>query len=30
MLVMREQPFIMATKALGYSHLRAIFRHALP
>ena len=29
MLVMREQP-IMATKALGYSHLRAIFRHALP
>ena len=30
MLVMRVQPFIMATKALGYSHLRAIFRHALP
>jgi peptide/nickel transport system permease protein len=30
MLVMREQPFIMATKALGFSHLRAIFRHALP
>jgi peptide/nickel transport system permease protein len=30
MLVMREQPFIMATKALGFSHVRAIFRHALP
>ena len=30
MLTMREQPFMMATKALGYSHLRAIFRHALP
>jgi len=30
MLVLREQPFIMATKALGYSHPRAIFRHALP
>jgi peptide/nickel transport system permease protein len=30
MLVMREQPFIMATKALGFSHIRAIFRHALP
>lgn len=30
MLTMREQPFMMATKALGYSHFRAIFRHALP
>ena len=30
MLAMREQPFLMSTKALGYSHLRAIFRHALP
>ncbi len=30
MMVLREQPFMMATKALGYSHLRAIFRHALP
>jgi peptide/nickel transport system permease protein len=30
MLVLRELPFIMSTKALGYSHLRAIFRHALP
>lgn len=30
MLALREQPFIMSTKALGYSHLRAIFRHALP
>jgi len=30
MLALREQPFMMATKALGYSHLRAIFRHALP
>ena len=30
MLAMREQPFLMSTKALGYSHVRAIFRHALP
>lgn len=30
MLALREQPFILATRALGYSHLRAIFRHALP
>lgn len=30
MLALREQPFIKSTKALGYSHLRAIFRHALP
>ena len=30
MLVLRELPFIMSTKALGYSHFRAIFRHALP
>lgn len=30
MLTMREQPFMLATKALGYSNARAIFRHALP
>ena len=30
MLSMRELPFMMATKALGYSHARSIFRHALP
>jgi peptide/nickel transport system permease protein len=30
MLALRELPFMMATRALGYSHLRAIFRHALP
>jgi peptide/nickel transport system permease protein len=30
MLAMREQPFLMSTKALGYSPVRAIFRHALP
>jgi peptide/nickel transport system permease protein len=30
MLVMREQPFMLATKALGYSHRRAILRHAVP
>jgi peptide/nickel transport system permease protein len=30
MLVVREQPFMVATTALGYSHRRAILRHALP
>ena len=30
MLAMKEQPFMLATKALGYSNTRAIFRHALP
>jgi peptide/nickel transport system permease protein len=30
MLVMREQPFMLATKALGYSDRRAILRHAVP
>jgi peptide/nickel transport system permease protein len=30
MLAMREQPFMLATRALGYSTPRAIFRHALP
>lgn len=30
MLVMREQPFMLATTALGYTHRRAIFRHAVP
>lgn len=30
MLVLREQPFMLATKALGYSSRRAIFVHALP
>lgn len=30
MLVLREQPFMLATKALGYSPRRAIFVHALP
>jgi peptide/nickel transport system permease protein len=30
MLAMKEQPFMLATKALGYSNARAIFRHALP
>ncbi len=30
MLVVREQPFMVATTALGYSRRRAIFRHALP
>jgi peptide/nickel transport system permease protein len=30
MLVMREQPFMLATKALGYTNRRAIFRHAVP
>ncbi len=30
MLVVREQPFMVATAALGYSRRRAILRHALP
>jgi peptide/nickel transport system permease protein len=30
MLVLREQPFMLATTALGYSRSRAILRHALP
>jgi peptide/nickel transport system permease protein len=30
MLVLREQPFMLATTALGYSRRRAIFRHAVP
>jgi peptide/nickel transport system permease protein len=30
MLVMREQPFMLAAKALGYTDRRAIFRHAVP
>lgn len=30
MLVLREQPFMLATTALGYSKWRAIFRHAVP
>jgi peptide/nickel transport system permease protein len=30
MLVLREQPFMLATIALGYSRHRAILRHALP
>jgi peptide/nickel transport system permease protein len=30
MLVVREQPFMVATTALGYSRRRAIIRHALP
>lgn len=30
MLVVREQEYIMAARALGYSPLRIIFRHALP
>jgi peptide/nickel transport system permease protein len=30
MLVLREQPFMLATTALGYSKRRAILRHALP
>lgn len=30
MLVLREQPFMLATIALGYSRRRAIMRHALP
>jgi peptide/nickel transport system permease protein len=30
MLVLREQQFMLATTALGYSRSRAIFRHAVP
>lgn len=30
MLVLREQPFMLATTALGYTKKRAIFRHAIP
>jgi peptide/nickel transport system permease protein len=30
MLVLREQQFMLATTALGYSKRRAIFRHAVP
>jgi peptide/nickel transport system permease protein len=30
MLVLREQPFILAARGLGYSNARIIFRHALP
>jgi len=30
MLVMREQPFMLATTALGYRRRRAIIRHAIP
>jgi peptide/nickel transport system permease protein len=30
MLVLREQPFMLATTALGYSRTRAILRHAVP
>jgi peptide/nickel transport system permease protein len=30
MLVLREQPFMLATSALGYSRRRAILRHAVP
>jgi peptide/nickel transport system permease protein len=30
MLVMREQPFMLAAKALGYTDRRVIFRHAVP
>jgi len=30
MLVMREQPFMLATTALGYTRTRSIFRHAIP
>lgn len=30
MLALREQPFMMATTALGYSGRRAVFRHAVP
>jgi peptide/nickel transport system permease protein len=30
MLVLREQQFMLATTALGYSTWRAIFRHAVP
>jgi peptide/nickel transport system permease protein len=30
MLVLREQPFMLATTALGYTRTRAILRHAVP
>jgi peptide/nickel transport system permease protein len=30
MLALREQPFMLATAALGYSRRRALFRHAFP
>jgi peptide/nickel transport system permease protein len=30
MLVMREQPFMLATTALGYTRRRTILRHAVP
>jgi peptide/nickel transport system permease protein len=30
MLVLREQPFMLATTALGYTRARAILRHAVP
>jgi peptide/nickel transport system permease protein len=30
MLVVREQPYMMATTALGYTRTRAIFKHGLP
>jgi peptide/nickel transport system permease protein len=30
MLSLKEQSFMLATKALGYSHARSILRHALP
>ncbi len=30
MLVLREQPFMLATTALGYTRKRAMFRHAIP
>lgn len=30
MLSLREQQFMLATKSLGYTNRRAIFRHALP
>jgi len=30
MLSLREEQFMIATRSLGYSHWRSIFRHALP
>jgi peptide/nickel transport system permease protein len=30
MLIMREQPFMLATTALGYTRRRAVLRHAVP
>ncbi len=30
MLIVREQEYIQAAKALGFGHLRIIFRHAVP